>query len=377
MFFAMIKKINRLKRFVLIVIILGILAFNSMSSRILAKDYDVSFDYGRGIFSFWVFTQVQDPDKTDNEGHMHNLANAGDYKFDQITINKYRLYARYKMCSYTYQKETNHQQVTEKWDDLGYVERRLSGYIPLYDKITQILGCTFRNVEKEEEDDYYSVFDMFFDNTNFLQLTYQKFLFRGDYNRENVFVENFLFDKTKYGIKLLTDRKREYAHQKNCYHQISFESSEFPQIIYVEESSYRKYSDLDPKFHSNKYSYLYGHDYGNSEHDPHHLFLGWKVGIGLSDIEMSDEAKRRAKDAGFNIDNSVTPHLIAGLKLGYSFEKTIKGLSISAGIMGDTELIREFSYDISHSGSDSNVDDLIYQRNEILGKVYLFFGLRF
>ena len=283
------------------------------------------------------------------------LADGGDYSFDTIDLSSKKIIISIPKFAFTYNDIRNFTQINN-------IESKLKEKLNV--EITELIAG-FQTLKKG---------NAWLNHTSEIQFFKRDAKFSGLYTRENT-IENFKMDKTKYSLKILTDKKKFSSvlpttliaimtkpKMNYIYYQFDYEDSTFPSVLYSTNTNNANLYILDKAFQTRKYTLIMGQDIVFDSG----FLLGTSIGAGYSDVSLSEDAKTEVLNLGItNLDTSGTNNYRAGFKIGYLKDFVFTNASVELGALYNFEWFAEPSAQTA-SESNNGKAELVYQRREYL-----------
>lgn len=345
------------------------------------ENFKIDLIYGYEILNLRVNTDVEDPDFKDSEGNTLQLTDAGTYDFNDIELEYKKINLDINGFTITYKIEDN--KVSRDEYDL---EKLYNSDLSNKDLFVEILELTggYGEIDKTIP---------LLNHHSVHQISNTSAVFEGRYNRGNV-SESVKMDKSKLSYKFMSGfglYMKEWGFDGE-HHGVrttddgttiwsfwEFTTSEetIPQIIYAHSSKTNNgvtVNFVDRDFNLKKYLITGGHD----AHFDNGFILGYTIGAGWANFEMSAAAQQEIADLGVtNINTSDNPLLYYGsLKVGYqktfTFDYTEFDFSLLYTYEGLNVVNSEVDESVDADGNSTGAEDkanIIFDRGEHLNKL--------
>ncbi len=297
------------------------------------------------------------------------LTNGGRYEFDSVALEYKKVNLSLFDFAVSYELKENKLEKEEQ----NSLENQLKV------KIMEIIGGYGTS----------KYTNTWLNHTSNYQIIKRDAKFSGQYAL-NGYLKEFEMDKTRYSFKfmdntafgqtlsilkyILYGEKPEKGYTRGAYKnkygvivfgywQLDYENSTLPLVIYSTATDGENLNFIDPRFETHKYTLTGGTDIiGTSG-----LILGYRWGLGYSDIELSPYGEQRVKNSGTtNLDTSSSFNYQGALKLGYNKQFTFKYTEFELGILYEIDYLNESSSDYVAEENDDGKAEIIYNRTEIL-----------
>lgn len=332
---------------------------NSAGKGRISDSIQVDVVYGYDGQNLKVKTEITDPDfyTYDENGNKQliQLADGGDYDFDTIALEYKQINVKIFDMVFSYELKGNTLTPLEDVNttlQTGALKKEEE----LLVKINQLMAGfgvpRYTNAT--------------LNHTANTQIIYRDAIFSGTYVRDGS-SQDFEMNKNRYSFKRLTPRPNLVKFMSPGrrlwnYWRLDYERSIFPQVIYtLDANSGSDLNFVDPSFESKKFTYVVGQDkmYDNG------FILGYSMGLGLSDIALSEYGIEEVQKAGVtNLDTSTVANFQFGFRFGMDKTYSFKYTTFAINLMYELDWFNEISTDKTAEENDNGLAELVYDREE-------------